>query len=78
MKLKLSNQAMGAVMLALQNSIMEQSDIVPVFQGFVFSETEEGLIVVNPPIVEFTDDAKAAAAAGMGICTLEEQEDAGV
>ena len=76
--MKLSNQAIGALMMALQKSLMDQSDIVPVFQGFVFSETEEGLVVENPPIVEFTDDVKAAAAAGMGICTLEEQEDAEV
>jgi len=32
----LSNQAIGAVMMALQKSLMEQSDIVPVFQEFVF------------------------------------------
>jgi len=49
----LSNQAIGAVMMALQKSLMEQSDIVPVFQEFVFKETEEGLVVENPPILEF-------------------------
>ncbi len=49
----LSNQAIGAVMMALQKSLMEQSDIVPVFQEFVFRETEEGLVVENPPILEF-------------------------
>ena len=30
--MNLSNQALGAVMLALQKSLMEQSDIVPVLQ----------------------------------------------
>ena len=49
----LSNQAIGAVMMALQKSLMDQSDIVPVFQGFVFTETDDGLVVENPPIVEF-------------------------
>ena len=49
----LSNQAIGAVMMALQKSIMEESDIVPVFKEFVFKESEEGLIVENPPIVQF-------------------------
>ena len=48
----LSNQAIGAVMMALQKSLMEQSDIVPVFQGFVLKETEDGLVVENPPILE--------------------------
>ena len=49
----LSNQAIGAVMMALQKSLMEQSDIVPVFQEFVFKETDDGLVVENPPILEF-------------------------
>ena len=49
--LQLSNQALGAVMLALQNSIMSQSDIVPVLQGLEFVNTEDGLVVLNPPTV---------------------------
>jgi len=52
----LSNQAIGAVMMALQKSLMEQSDIVPVFQEFVFKETEEGLIVENPPILQIQEE----------------------
>jgi len=64
----LSNQAIGAVMMALQKSLMEQSDIVPVFQEFVFKETDEGLIVENPPIIEFKNEAEEA----------EEQTDAEV
>jgi len=51
--MQLSNQALGAVMLALQKSLMEQSDIIPVLQGFVLTDTEEGLIIENPPIIEF-------------------------
>ncbi len=50
--MQLSNQALGAVMLALQNSLMEQTDIVPVLQGFVFTESNDGLVVENPPILE--------------------------
>ncbi len=53
--MQLSNQALGAVMMALQKSLMEQSDITPVLQGFVFTETTDGLVVENPPIVEFND-----------------------
>ena len=30
----LSNQAIGAIMMALQKSLMEQTDIVPILQGF--------------------------------------------
>jgi len=32
--MKLSNQALGAIMLALQNSLMHQTDIVPVLRDF--------------------------------------------
>ena len=46
---------MGAVMIALQQSLMTQTDIVPVLQSFVFSETDEGLIVENPPILEINN-----------------------
>jgi len=50
--MKLSHQAMGAVMLALQNSIMEQTDIVPVLEEFDFEITEnKELVVKNPPKV---------------------------
>jgi len=49
--MQLSNQAIGAIMLALQESLMHQSDIVPVFQGFELEESGDGLIVKNPPTV---------------------------
>jgi len=51
--MKLSNQALGAIMMALQNSIMEQTDIVPILTGFDFVETKTGLVVENPPVVQF-------------------------
>ena len=50
--MKLSNQALGAVMMALQKSLLEQSDIVPVLQGFNFAPSDESvdeLVVTNPP-----------------------------
>jgi len=50
--LNLSDQALGAVMLALQNSLMTQTDIVPILKGFnfVFDDTD-GLVITNPPIL---------------------------
>ena len=54
--MQLSNQAIGAVMIALQKSLMEQSDITPVLQGFVLVETNDGLVVENPPILEIDED----------------------
>ena len=53
---KLSNQALGAIMMALQNSLMEQTDIVPVLKSFELVPTdgaEEELLVTNPPTVSF-------------------------
>ena len=53
MNYKLSNQAVGAIMMALQTSLMEQTDIVPVLQGFKIQIDDVGqLIVTNPPVVK--------------------------
>lgn len=49
--LNLSDQALGAVMLALQNSLMNQTDIVPILKGFNFIQDNNGLVVTNPPIL---------------------------
>ena len=48
---QLSDQALGAMMMALQKSLMEQSDIVPVLKGFKFVSTTAGLEIINPPVV---------------------------
>ncbi len=54
---KLSDEAMGAVMMALQNSLLDQSDIVPVLKGFDFKVDEVGeLYVMNPPLVKFKEE----------------------
>jgi hypothetical protein len=53
--MQLSNQAVGAVMMALQKSLMEESDIVPVLKGFVLVESSDGLVVTNPPVLEFNN-----------------------
>ena len=49
--MQLSNQAVGAIMMALQKSLMEQSDIVPVIREFNLIQTEDGLVVTNPPVL---------------------------
>ena len=49
--MQLSNQAVGAIMLALQKSLMEQSDIVPTLKEFNIIDTDDGLIVTNPPVI---------------------------
>ncbi len=53
--MKLSNQAVGALMMALQRSLMEQSDIVPTLQQMDFQvnpddNSHSELVVTNPPL----------------------------
>jgi hypothetical protein len=54
-KLQLSNQALGAIMLALQESLMSQTDIIPILRGFKLQEGKEGLVVMNPPTIRLDD-----------------------
>lgn len=56
--MKLSKQALGALMMALQKSMLEQSDIVPVLEGFDFILNDGDLFVKNPPIVKFDADGE--------------------
>jgi hypothetical protein len=58
-EMKLSKQAIGAIMMALQKSLMEQTDIVPVFEGFKVKLSEEGLVVINPPLLKFNEETTA-------------------
>jgi|TARA_R100000081_G_C4634169_1_gene74514 hypothetical protein len=56
---KLSNQAVGAIMMALQKSLLEQSDIVPVLKDFNIQIDDSGqLVVMNPPTFEVPDSIK--------------------
>jgi len=55
-EMKLSKQAIGAVMMALQKSLLEQSDIVPVLENFKVSLSDEGLVVLNPPVVKYNEE----------------------
>ena len=66
-EMMMSEQAMGAIMMALQKSLLEQSDIVPVLKGFKFRLSETGLMVMNPPLVKFgleevSEDEKESSA----------------
>ena len=53
MNYTLSNQAVGAIMMALQKSLMEQSDITGVLKEFEVQIDDSGeLVIMNPPMVE--------------------------
>ncbi len=62
--MRLSSQAMSAIMLALQKSLLEQTDIVPVLESFEFAKDENTkrwgtkngeLVVTNPPTFNIED-----------------------
>jgi len=60
--MQLTDQALGALMLALQNSLMNQTDIVPVLKEFNFTATDDGLVVENPPVVDMSDNDEETSA----------------
>ncbi|MAF42567.1 MAG: hypothetical protein CMI54_00165 [Parcubacteria group bacterium] len=59
-ELRLSNQALGAIMMALQESLLNELDIVPILRGFELVNSEEGLIVKNPPTVRFSNNREVS------------------
>jgi hypothetical protein len=57
MNYTLSSQAIGALMMALQKSLLEQTDIVPVLQGFEIQVDDANqLVVMNPPVVRIDSE----------------------
>ena len=62
--MKLSDQAMGSLMMVLQKCLMEQSDIVPMLQDldFVITKRDDSdgnndeLSVENPPTLHIDHD----------------------
>lgn len=59
--LKLSNQALGAIMMALQESLLNQIDIVPILSGFELQNSADGLVVMNPPTVRVSNNEEVTA-----------------
>ena len=44
-------------MMALQESLLNEMDIVPILKGFNLDHSEDGLVVVNPPTVRVSNEA---------------------
>jgi len=64
MKFKLSDQAIGALMMALQKGLLEQIDITEMLQEFELENTDDGLVVKNPPTLQVdntSDESEANA-----------------
>jgi len=49
--MKLSTQAVGSLMMALQRGLMEQRDITQMLLNFELEDSDEGLVVLNPPVI---------------------------
>jgi hypothetical protein len=61
--MKLSKQAMGSLMMALQKSLLDQTDITEALAKMDFiagqeaEDSEPELFVKNPPIVKFGNES---------------------
>ena len=49
--MKLSDQAAGALLMALQKCLWEETDIMPLLKEMDFEPSDDGLVVLNPPVV---------------------------
>jgi len=54
--MKLSHQGMGTLMMCLQKSLFEQSDIVPMLQELNFEVEGDEIICTNPPVINFNTE----------------------
>lgn len=54
--MKLSDQAMGSLMMVLQKCLMEQTDIVPMLKELNFVPAGDELEVENPPTLHIDHD----------------------
>ena len=55
--MKLSNQAIGTLMMALQKCLLEQTDIVPILKELDLElDNKEMLNVLNPPAFQVDGD----------------------
>jgi len=54
--MKLTDQALGSIMMVLQKCLMEQADIVPLLKELEFVDTKEGLSVTNPPTLHIDEE----------------------
>jgi hypothetical protein len=60
--MKLSPQALGALMLALQKCLMEQSDITEILKEFEFTtnkDSNDELFVLNSPTIKIDEEEKS-------------------
>jgi len=47
--MKLSNQAVGALLMTLQKCLLEETDIVPLLENWELKVENDEVVVINPP-----------------------------
>ena len=47
--MKLSNQAVGALLMSLQKCLLEEPDIVPLLESWELKVENDEVVVINPP-----------------------------
>ena len=47
--MKLSNQAVGALLMTLQKCLLEETDIVPLLESWELKVENVEVVVINPP-----------------------------
>ena len=48
-------------MMALQEALLNQIDIVPILSGFELQNSADGLVVTNPPTVRVSNNEEVTA-----------------
>ena len=74
--MKLSDQAAGALLMALQKCLWEETDIMPLLKEMYFELSDDGLTVLNPPVVSGDLEELADRESGMeGLAAREAGEE---
>jgi len=73
--MKLSTQALGALMMALQKSLLEQTDIVPLLLNMEFEPNNNGeLFVSNAPTLDLGKSVEVDFS-GLQVEAIEEENE---
>ena len=72
--MKMNRISLSAIMLCLQKSLLEQSDILPMLEDLDFEATNGELTVLNPPQIDLSKTADETLADAFNELSVEEIE----
>ena len=70
--MRLDEKAKGAIMMCLQKSLLEQSDIVPMLDELDFTLSEGMLTVMEAPQIELSEAAEPVLQKAFKMLSVEE------